>query len=70
MNSKKIHSEQRSRSRGRGGLRSEMAGQEPANVIPIRYESIGAYEYSQSDLIGHGAFAIVYKGREKLVSHI
>ena len=25
-------------------------------------DSIGSYEYSKKDLIGHGAFAIVYKG--------
>ena len=30
-------------------------------------ESIGDYEYSQNDLIGHGAFAIVFKGRHKVV---
>ncbi|XP_059090467.1 serine/threonine-protein kinase unc-51-like isoform X1 [Tigriopus californicus] len=26
-------------------------------------ESLGLYEYSSKDLIGHGAFAVVYKGR-------
>ena len=31
-------------------------------------QSIGDYEYGQSDLIGHGAFALVFKGREKIVS--
>ncbi|XP_019880986.1 serine/threonine-protein kinase ULK2 isoform X2 [Aethina tumida] len=28
-------------------------------------ESIGDYEYSTKDLIGHGAFAVVFKGRHK-----
>nr|CAB3267501.1 serine/threonine-protein kinase ULK1-like [Phallusia mammillata] len=28
-------------------------------------ESIGEYEFSKSDLIGHGAFALVYKGHHK-----
>jgi hypothetical protein len=30
-------------------------------------DSIGSYEYNKKDLIGHGAFAIVYKGRPKNV---
>lgn len=30
-------------------------------------DSIGDFEYSKKDLIGHGAFAIVYKGRPKNV---
>ena len=30
-------------------------------------ESIGEYEYSKKDLIGHGAFAVVFKGRFKKV---
>ena len=29
---------------------------------------IGDYEYIKIDLIGHGAFAIVYKGRQKSVN--
>lgn len=29
------------------------------------YEAIGDYEYTKKDLIGHGAFAIVYKGRRR-----
>lgn len=28
-------------------------------------ESVGDYEYDTKDLIGHGAFAVVYKGRSK-----
>jgi len=31
-------------------------------------ESVGDYEYSKKDLIGHGAFAVVFKGRLKKVS--
>lgn len=31
-------------------------------------EAIGDYEYSTKDLIGHGAFAVVYKGRRRAVS--
>ena len=30
-------------------------------------ESIGDYEYFKKDLIGHGAFAVVFKGRFKKV---
>lgn len=30
-------------------------------------DSIGDFEYYKKDLIGHGAFAIVYKGRHKKV---
>ena len=30
--------------------------------------SVGGYEFNAKDLIGHGAFAVVYKGRQKLVS--
>lgn len=30
-------------------------------------ESVGEYEYAAKDLIGHGAFAVVFKGRHKKV---
>lgn len=30
-------------------------------------ENVGDYEYRSKDLIGHGAFAVVYKGRVKKV---
>ena len=33
-------------------------------------DAIGNYEYSKKDLIGHGAFAIVYKGRQRAVRFI
>lgn len=31
-------------------------------------EVVGDYEYLQSQIIGHGAFAIVFKGRNRIVS--
>lgn len=31
-------------------------------------ETVGDFEYSRKDLIGHGAFAVVFKGRHKKVS--
>lgn len=30
-------------------------------------QSIGEFEYTQSDLIGHGAFALVFRGRRRKV---
>jgi len=30
-------------------------------------EVVGNYEYSKRDLIGHGAFAMVFKGRHRQV---
>ena len=33
-------------------------------------DTIGIYEYNSKDLIGHGAFAVVYKGRVKMVRFI
>ena len=30
-------------------------------------QSLGDYEYGQSDLIGHGAFALVFRGQHKKV---
>lgn len=29
---------------------------------------VGEYEYNTRDLIGHGAFAVVFKGRHRRVS--
>lgn len=29
---------------------------------------VGEYEYSSKDMLGHGAFAVVYKGRHRKVS--
>ncbi len=31
-------------------------------------ESVGDYEYRLADLLGHGSFAMVFKGRRKQVS--
>ena len=33
-------------------------------------ETIGDYQYSKRDLIGHGAFAIVFLGHSRLVGHL
>lgn len=33
-------------------------------------EVVGDYEYNSKDLIGHGAFAVVYKGRNREVQII
>lgn len=31
-------------------------------------ETVGRFEFSRKDLIGHGAFAVVFKGRNREVS--
>jgi len=31
-------------------------------------ESVGEYQYSRSDIIGHGAFAVVFRGSSRAVS--
>lgn len=31
-------------------------------------ETVGKFEFSRKDLIGHGAFAVVFKGRHREVS--
>ena len=36
----------------------------------MAHTSVGIYEFNAKDLIGHGAFAVVYKGRLKTVSDI
>lgn len=36
----------------------------PAQAMNI----VGEYEYSSKDMLGHGAFAVVYKGRHRKVS--
>lgn len=35
---------------------------------PLIMESVGDFEYNAKDLIGHGAFAVVFKGRQKKVT--
>ena len=37
-------------------------------VVVIMMTNVGIYEFNAKDLIGHGAFAVVYKGRLKSVS--
>lgn len=32
--------------------------------------SVGSFEYSQGDLLGHGAFALVFKGKRKKVGRV
>ena len=36
--------------------------------IPLTMEAVGKFEFSRKDLIGHGAFAVVFKGRHKEVN--
>lgn len=31
-------------------------------------DSVGEYEYAPKDILGHGAFAVVFKGRSRKVS--
>jgi serine/threonine-protein kinase ULK/ATG1 len=33
-------------------------------------ECVGDFEYNSKDLIGHGAFAVVFKGRHRKVRKI
>lgn len=34
----------------------------------IAMETVGDFEYSRKDLVGHGAFAVVFKGRHRKVN--
>lgn len=34
----------------------------------IAMETVGDFEYSRKDLVGHGAFAVVFKGRHRKVT--
>lgn len=36
----------------------------------LSMESVGKFEFNRKDLIGHGAFAVVFKGRHKEVTFI
>lgn len=38
--------------------------------IKFVMECVGDFEYNSKDLIGHGAFAVVFKGRHKKVNTI
>ncbi|KAI8507255.1 Serine/threonine-protein kinase ulk2 [Branchiostoma belcheri] len=47
-----------------------VAGRDSPEERPLSFglvmaESVGEFEYHKKDLIGHGAFAIVFKGRRK-----
>lgn len=33
-------------------------------------ETVGDFEYSRKDLVGHGAFAVVFKGRHRKVKRM
>ena len=45
-------------------------GEEEEEVVVVvkMMTNVGIYEFNAKDLIGHGAFAVVYKGRLKSVS--
>ena len=44
-------------------------GEEEEEVVVVKMmTNVGIYEFNAKDLIGHGAFAVVYKGRLKSVS--
>ena len=45
----------------------ERVGEEEEVVVKMM-TNVGIYEFNAKDLIGHGAFAVVYKGRLKSVS--
>ena len=42
--------------------------EEEEEVLVKMMTNVGIYEFNAKDLIGHGAFAVVYKGRLKSVS--
>ena len=50
--------------------RNAGGGSSGSSGYGLRMESVGIYEYSTKDLIGHGAFAVVYRGRLKMVSPV
>lgn len=37
-------------------------------LLSTTMESVGKFEFSRRDLIGHGAFAVVFRGRHKEVN--
>lgn len=44
----------------------QLESQHPeARVFVFSMESVGKFEFNRKDLIGHGAFAVVFKGRHK-----
>ena len=46
----------------------ELRTRRPLSAPRMSLTSVGIYEFNAKDLIGHGAFAVVYKGRLKSVS--
>jgi hypothetical protein len=37
-------------------------------TVTLTMETVGDFEYSRKDLVGHGAFAVVFKGRHRKVN--
>lgn len=64
-----------SRQRRRGKQKEDICGpalfhiNSQAAIFGIRWEmeTVGKFEFSRKDLIGHGAFAVVFKGRHREV---
>lgn len=36
-------------------------------LMKMELIQVGEYEYTKQDMLGHGAFAVVYKGRKRKV---
>lgn len=39
-------------------------------LVKMEVVQVGEYEFTKQDIIGHGAFAMVYKGRKRKVEII
>lgn len=39
-------------------------------LVKMEVVQVGEYEFTKQDIIGHGAFAMVYKGRKRKVCTI
>lgn len=49
----------------------QLESQHPeARLFVFSMESVGKFEFNRKDLIGHGAFAVVFKGRHKEVTFL
>lgn len=60
-------------SRGRALSELVAPAEEGSNIqrcwtITFTMEPVGDFEYSRKDLVGHGAFAVVFKGRHRKVN--
>lgn len=53
-----------------GHLRPSVSAQHHLEHQPIAMETVGDFEYSRKDLVGHGAFAVVFKGRHRKVNNL